>query len=39
MRESSDDAVSKLVASWGKFLALIDLLEYSLSDVAEWLPK
>ena len=25
--------------SWVKFLALTDLLEFSLSDVAEWLPR
>jgi len=31
--------VSKLVCSWKKFCALTDLLEYSLSDISEWLPK
>ena len=39
LRDSSEDALNREVASWGKFLALTDLLEYSLSDVAEWLPK
>lgn len=37
--DPSDAAVAKAAVSWTKFLALTDLLEFSLSDVAEWLPK
>ena len=36
---SDDEAVCKIVSSWSKFCALTDLLEYSLSEVAEWLPR
>lgn len=35
----SDGAITKAVVSWSKFEVLADLLEYSLSEVAEWLPK
>jgi hypothetical protein len=28
-----------LASSWKKFCGLTDLLNYSLSEVAEWLPK
>ena len=35
----SDGAITNLVESWGKFTALTDLLEYSLSDISEALPK
>jgi centromere/kinetochore protein ZW10 len=35
----SDAEMCKCVASWGKFLAITDLLEYTLSDIAEALPK
>ena len=27
------------LVSWTKFCALADLLEYSLSDISEWLPR
>jgi hypothetical protein len=38
--ESKDDeSLCRICASWRKFLALTDLLEYSLSEVAEWLPR
>eukprot|EP00596_Hydrurales_sp_CCMP1899_P008559 CAMPEP_0119049468 /NCGR_PEP_ID=MMETSP1177-20130426/64842_1 /TAXON_ID=2985 /ORGANISM="Ochromonas sp, Strain CCMP1899" /LENGTH=658 /DNA_ID=CAMNT_0007026749 /DNA_START=596 /DNA_END=2572 /DNA_ORIENTATION=- len=36
---SDNEAVCKIVPSWSKFCALTDLLEYSLSEVAEWLPR
>ena len=36
---TDDEAMGKVVPSWGKFCALTDLLEYSLSEVAEWLPR
>ncbi|CAE7623554.1 Zw10, partial [Symbiodinium microadriaticum] len=35
----TDQRMTSLVGSWGKFCALTDLLEYSLSDIAEWLPR
>ena len=34
-----DEAMSKLSASWTKFCALTDLLEYSLSEISEMLSK
>ena len=34
-----EEALARVCASWRKFLALADLLEYSLTDVAEWLPR
>ena len=34
-----EEALARVCASWRKFLALTDLLEYSLTDVAEWLPR
>jgi hypothetical protein len=38
--ESVDESrLSSLVGSWGKFCALTDLLEFSLSDISEWLPR
>jgi hypothetical protein len=36
---AEDDGLGKAAASWSKFCALTDLLEYSLSEVAEWLPR
>ena len=36
---ADDNALGKISASWSKFSALTDLLEYSLSEVAEWLPR
>jgi hypothetical protein len=36
----SDDArMADVCPSWRKFVSLGDLLEYSLNEVAEWLPK
>ncbi len=35
----SEDSVQGFAPSWKKFLALTELLEYSLGDVAEWLPR
>lgn len=35
----SKDEDKMAVASWSKFAALTDLLEYSLSDIADWLPR
>jgi len=38
--ESKDeDQLSRICPSFNKFCALTDLLEYSLSEVAEWLPR
>jgi len=34
-----EEALARVCASWRKFLALTDLLEYTLTDVAEWLPR
>mmetsp|Transcript_21014 Transcript_21014/g.30337 ORF Transcript_21014/g.30337 Transcript_21014/m.30337 type:complete len:765 (+) Transcript_21014:80-2374(+) len=34
-----DESLLTLVGSWGKFCALSDLLEFSLSEIAEWLPR
>ena len=34
-----DDSLQRVCGSWRKFLALTDLLEFSLSEVAEWLPR
>jgi hypothetical protein len=34
-----DEAMQRVCGSWRKFQALTDLLEYSLSEVAEWLPR
>lgn len=36
---SSEEYMQKLAVSWNKFCALTDLLEYSLSEIAEWLPR
>jgi len=36
---TNDDSMQRICTSWKKFLALTDLLEYSLSEVAEWLPR
>ena len=36
---SDNEALQRVCGSWVKFLALTDLLEFSLSDVAEWLPR
>ncbi len=36
---ANDDNMNKAVASWVKFCVLTDLLEYSLSEVAEWLKR
>lgn len=36
---SDEENLSKIAGSWSKFCALTDLLEYSLSEVAEWLPR
>ena len=39
-QESKDEEqLSRICPSWRKFCALTDLLEYSLSEVAEWLPR
>lgn len=35
----TDNDVNKIVASWDKFCALTDLLEYSLNDISDSLPK
>lgn len=35
----TDSELRKIVISWDKFVALADLLEYTLSDIAEALPK
>ena len=32
-------AVTGGLVSWAKFCALTDLLEFTLSDISEWLPK
>jgi hypothetical protein len=37
--QDSDNGMRKYSASWTKFCALTDLLEYSASEVAEWLPR
>lgn len=37
--QDSDNDMRKYSASWTKFCALTDLLEYSASEVAEWLPR
>ena len=34
-----EDKINKYVGSWRKFCALTDLLEYTLSDISEWLPR
>jgi hypothetical protein len=34
-----DEALQRVCGSWRKFVALADLLEFSLSDVADWLPR
>ena len=34
-----DDQLGRICPSFNKFIALTDLLEYSLSEVAEWLPR
>ena len=34
-----DDGLVRVCGSWRKFLALTDLLEYTLADVAEQLPR
>eukprot|EP01035_Chromulina_nebulosa_P024551 gene24551-31971_t len=31
--------IDRVVVSWSKFCSLTDLLEYTLTDIAEWLPK
>lgn len=36
---NDDEALSSVCPTWTKFLALTDLLDYSLSEVAEWLPR
>ena len=36
---ASNDNMNRAVASWVKFCVLTDLLEYSLSEVAEWLKR
>lgn len=36
---ADDKKLVALCASWGKFCALGDLMEYNLSEVAEWLPR
>lgn len=38
-RGTEDDDLQRVCGCWRKFLALTDLLEYSLSDVADWLPR
>jgi hypothetical protein len=35
----SEEFMNRTVGSWSKFCAMTDLLEYSLSDIAEWLPR
>jgi hypothetical protein len=37
--DSADDGLQRVCGSWRKFLAITDLLECSLSDVADWLPR
>ncbi len=32
------EALQTVCPSWSKFAALTDLLEFSLSDIVEWLP-
>ncbi len=32
-------SVEAVCPSWRKFVALADLLEYSLGDIVEWLPR
>jgi hypothetical protein len=39
MRVTDDDSISVVVGSWMKFLALQQLLEYNLTDIAEALQK
>lgn len=34
-----DESINRVCASWKKFLALTDLLEYSLNELADWLPR
>lgn len=34
-----DEQLVRACGVWRKFTALTDLLEYSLADVAEWLPR
>lgn len=37
--DKDDEGLQRVCTNWRKFLALTDLLEYSLSDVAEYLPR
>jgi hypothetical protein len=34
-----EEAVEPVTAVWSKFCSLTDILEYSLVDIAEWLPR
>ena len=38
--EGKDDlSMLRICSSWKRFVGLTDLLEYSLSELAEWLPR
>jgi hypothetical protein len=37
--EEADAYASLTLGAWSKFTALTDLLEYSLADIADWLPR
>ena len=37
--KDDDEGLQRVCGSWHKFQALTDLLEFSLSEVAEWLPR
>ena len=37
--DTSEDNVTAMVPSWNKFSVLTELLDYSISEVTEWLPR
>ena len=39
MLQTQEEKIVKVCASWKKFLALTDLLEYNLTDIADQLPR
>ena len=36
---SSEESIVRVIPSWSKFVTLTDLLDYSISEVIEWLPR
>lgn len=39
LENKDDDGLQRVCSSWKKFLALTDILEYSLNEVTDWLPR